>query len=120
MVPSVNGDGFTTDRGAHKLTVLHRYRKCDQARPPHFIALLDDDIVLAVAGRRKAKEGAGEGGSGAPVAGSSLKSIGHQHVLEPELGSKNGAHDFAQHLLTRRPSFLPPAAEIADPRNMHA
>ena len=64
MVPSVNRDGFTTDRGAHKLTVLHRYRKCDQARPPHFIALLDDDIVLALAGRRKAKEGAGEGGSG--------------------------------------------------------
>jgi hypothetical protein len=49
-----------------------------------------------------------------------LKSIGHQHVLEPELRSKNGAHDFAQHLLTRRPSFLPPAAEIADPRKMHA
>jgi DNA polymerase IV len=29
------------------------------------------------------------------------KSIGHQHVLEPELRSKKGAHDFAQHLLTK-------------------
>jgi DNA polymerase IV len=29
------------------------------------------------------------------------KSIGHQHVLEPDLRSKNGAHDFAQHLLTK-------------------
>jgi hypothetical protein len=57
MVPSVNGDGFTTDRGAHKLTVLHRYRKCDQARPPHFIALLDDDIVLAVAGAAQREGG---------------------------------------------------------------
>jgi DNA polymerase-4 len=29
------------------------------------------------------------------------KSIGHQHVLEPELRSKKGAHEFAQHLLTK-------------------
>ena len=29
------------------------------------------------------------------------KSIGHQHVLEPELRSRKGAHDFAQHLLTK-------------------
>ena len=29
------------------------------------------------------------------------KSIGHQHVLEPELRTKKGAHDFAQHLLTK-------------------
>jgi DNA polymerase IV len=29
------------------------------------------------------------------------KSIGHQHVLEPELRSEKGAHDFAQHLLTK-------------------
>jgi DNA polymerase IV len=29
------------------------------------------------------------------------KSIGHQHVLEPELRSKKGAHHFAQHLLTK-------------------
>ena len=29
------------------------------------------------------------------------KSIGHQHVLEPELRTNNGAHDFAQHLLTK-------------------
>jgi nucleotidyltransferase/DNA polymerase involved in DNA repair len=29
------------------------------------------------------------------------KSIGHQHVLEPELRTKRGAHDFAQHLLTK-------------------
>ena len=29
------------------------------------------------------------------------KSIGHQHVLEPDLRTKNGAHDFAQHLLTK-------------------
>jgi DNA polymerase-4 len=29
------------------------------------------------------------------------KSIGHQHVLEPDLRSKKGAHDFAQHLLTK-------------------
>src|SRR6202140_91353 len=29
------------------------------------------------------------------------KSIGHQHVLEPELRTKEGAHDFAQHLLTK-------------------
>src|ERR1700719_2209577 len=28
-------------------------------------------------------------------------SIGHQHVLEPELRTNKGAHDFAQHLLTR-------------------
>src|SRR6202047_3517216 len=26
---------------------------------------------------------------------------GHQHVLEPELRTKKGAHDFAQHLLTK-------------------
>ena len=29
------------------------------------------------------------------------KSIGHQHVLEPELRTEKGAHDFAQHLLTK-------------------
>ena len=29
------------------------------------------------------------------------KSIGHQHVLEPELRTAKGAHDFAQHLLTK-------------------
>jgi DNA polymerase-4 len=29
------------------------------------------------------------------------KSIGHQHVLEPELRTKQGAHDFSQHLLTK-------------------
>ena len=29
------------------------------------------------------------------------KSIGHQHVLEPELRTKKGAHDFAQYLLTK-------------------
>jgi nucleotidyltransferase/DNA polymerase involved in DNA repair len=29
------------------------------------------------------------------------KSIGHQHVLEPELRSNKDAHDFAQHLLTK-------------------
>jgi DNA polymerase IV len=29
------------------------------------------------------------------------KSIGHQHVLEPELRTKEGARDFAQHLLTK-------------------
>jgi DNA polymerase-4 len=29
------------------------------------------------------------------------KSIGHQHVLEPELRTKEGAHNFAQHLLTK-------------------
>jgi DNA polymerase-4 len=29
------------------------------------------------------------------------KSIGHQHVLEPDLRTKKGAHDFAQHLLTK-------------------
>src|SRR5271155_5857084 len=29
------------------------------------------------------------------------KSIGHQHVLEPELRTNKGAHDFAQHLLTK-------------------
>jgi DNA polymerase-4 len=29
------------------------------------------------------------------------KSIGHQHVLEPELRTSRGAHDFAQHLLTK-------------------
>ena len=29
------------------------------------------------------------------------KIIGHQHVLEPELRTKKGAHDFAQHLLTK-------------------
>jgi DNA polymerase IV len=29
------------------------------------------------------------------------KSIGHQHVLEPDLRTRKGAHDFAQHLLTK-------------------
>jgi DNA polymerase-4 len=29
------------------------------------------------------------------------KSIGHQHVLEPDLRTKKGAHDFAQHLLIK-------------------
>jgi DNA polymerase-4 len=29
------------------------------------------------------------------------KSIGHQHVLEPDLRTKKGAHDFSQHLLTK-------------------
>ena len=29
------------------------------------------------------------------------KSMGHQHVLEPELRTGKGAHDFAQHLLTK-------------------
>jgi hypothetical protein len=29
------------------------------------------------------------------------KSIGHQHVLVPELRTTSGAHDFAQHLLTK-------------------
>jgi DNA polymerase IV len=29
------------------------------------------------------------------------KSIGHQHVLEPELRTNKGAHSFAQHLLTK-------------------
>jgi DNA polymerase-4 len=29
------------------------------------------------------------------------KSIGHRHVLEPDLRSNKGAHDFAQHLLTK-------------------
>ena len=29
------------------------------------------------------------------------KSIGHQHVLEPDLRTSRGAHDFAQHLLTK-------------------
>src|SRR5271170_1845392 len=29
------------------------------------------------------------------------KSMGHQHVLEPELRTTKGAHDFAQHLLTK-------------------
>jgi DNA polymerase-4 len=29
------------------------------------------------------------------------KSIGHQHVLEPELRTTKGAHEFAQHLLTK-------------------
>jgi DNA polymerase-4 len=29
------------------------------------------------------------------------KSIGHQHVLEPELRTRQGAHDFSQHLLTK-------------------
>jgi len=29
------------------------------------------------------------------------KSIGHQHVLEPDLRTKKGTHDFAQHLLTK-------------------
>src|SRR5438132_487144 len=42
------------------------------------------------------------------------KSIGHQHVLEPELRTKKGAHGFAQHLLTKaaerlwRRLLLPP------------
>jgi nucleotidyltransferase/DNA polymerase involved in DNA repair len=43
------------------------------------------------------------------------KSIGHQHVLEPELRTTKGAHDFAQHLLTKagrataaRRQLLPP------------
>jgi DNA polymerase IV len=30
-----------------------------------------------------------------------LKSIGHQHVLEPELRTNDGARNFAQHLLTK-------------------
>jgi hypothetical protein len=29
------------------------------------------------------------------------KTIGHQHVLEPELRTTKGAHSFAQHLLTK-------------------
>jgi DNA polymerase IV len=29
------------------------------------------------------------------------KSIGHQHLLEPELHTARGAHDFVQHLLTK-------------------
>jgi DNA polymerase-4 len=29
------------------------------------------------------------------------KSIGHQHVLEPDLRTNKGAHNFAQHLLTK-------------------
>jgi DNA polymerase-4 len=29
------------------------------------------------------------------------KSIGHQHVLEPDLRTHDGAHNFAQHLLTK-------------------
>jgi len=29
------------------------------------------------------------------------KSIGHQHVLEPDLRTTKGAHEFAQHLLTK-------------------
>jgi DNA polymerase IV len=29
------------------------------------------------------------------------KSIGHQHLLEPHLRTEKGAHDFAQHLLTK-------------------
>jgi hypothetical protein len=29
------------------------------------------------------------------------KSIGHQHVLEPDLRTSKGAHNFAQHLLTK-------------------
>jgi hypothetical protein len=29
------------------------------------------------------------------------KSIGHQHVLEPDLRTREGAHDFSQHLLTK-------------------
>jgi DNA polymerase IV len=34
------------------------------------------------------------------------KSIGHQHVLEPDLRTKKGAHDFAQHLLTKAAEWL--------------
>jgi DNA polymerase-4 len=36
-----------------------------------------------------------------PPSSRTSKSIGHQHVLEPELRTKKGAHDFAQHLLTK-------------------
>src|SRR3984893_15383972 len=34
------------------------------------------------------------------------KSIGHQHVLEPELRTTKGAHDFAEHLLTKAAARL--------------
>src|SRR6516225_4547583 len=36
-----------------------------------------------------------------PPASRYSKSIGHQHVLEPDLRTKKGALDFAQHLLTK-------------------
>lgn len=35
------------------------------------------------------------------ASGGRTKSIGHQHVLEPELRTKNGAKDFSFHLLTK-------------------
>src|SRR4051812_29996450 len=49
------------------------------------------------------------------------KSIGHQHVLEPELRTKNGAHDFAQHpahqggraVAPRRLLFPPPGVHLS-------
>jgi hypothetical protein len=36
-----------------------------------------------------------------PTSCSGSNCIGHQHVLEPELRTNKGAHDFAQHLLTK-------------------
>lgn len=35
------------------------------------------------------------------------KSISHQHVLEPDLRTKKGAHEFVQHLLTKAAQRLP-------------
>ena len=48
-----------------------------------------------------------------PPSSRDSKSIGHQHVLEPELRTNKGAHDFAQHLLPKRPSGCDAAITIA-------
>jgi hypothetical protein len=53
-----------------------------------------------VSGRRAGLQGSRRLSSGAEESRYS-KSIGHQHVLEPDLRTKKGAHDFAQHLLTK-------------------
>ena len=62
----------SSERGiSYELAVVHRYRKRDQARPPHFMPLFDDEIVLALPGGAKRSNAPARAATADPVAASS-------------------------------------------------
>ena len=56
-------------------------------------------VLTRFGGKAGTTEGRGRGRPADWLTGGNQ--CGHQHVLEPELRTKKGAHDFAQHLLTK-------------------
>jgi len=79
-------------------------------------------VLTRFGGKAGTTEGRGRGRPADWLTGGNQ--CGHQHVLEPELRTKKGAHDFAQHLLTKAaaptsgrcsPNALPPPSPDNSP-----